>query len=95
MEIPGTERTKIKEINTAAEKYIGLRDARMAMLRKEVEAKAALIDVMERNVERLSRDGNDNLIYRYDDRIVVVADKLQVKIRSAEDEEGGSEDGDE
>ena len=54
-ELPGVERKKIKEIEDAAESYVALRDKRMAILTKEVEAKAALLDTMHKHKLTLYR----------------------------------------
>lgn len=86
IEIPGTERPKIKEIEKAAAKYVELRDQRMAVLKKECAAKESLIQVMNQFAGKIGRDGEDNLIYRFDDQVVTVSDKLQVKVRTAADE---------
>lgn len=90
-EIPGTEAPKIKEIEKAAQKYVDIRDSRMALTTKEVAAKAALIEVMQKHAGEVSRDKDDNLVYRYDDSLVIVSDKLQVKVRTATDETEASE----
>lgn len=84
LEIPGTERPVIKEIDKAADRYVALRDQRIAVLKKELDAKAVLIDAMQRHVTEVGRDGDDNLIYQYGDHVVIVSDRIQVKVKSAE-----------
>lgn len=55
----GMDRSKkVKAVETAAQAYVKIRDERMALTKKEVEAKAVLTDAMEKN----------NLeVYRFDD----------------------------
>lgn len=54
--VPGTELKKIKEVDDAAEGYVDVRDRRMKLTKKEVEAKNALIAVMEKHKLLVYRD---------------------------------------
>lgn len=54
--IPGTEGKKIKALDTAAEKYVELRDARIAAGVKEKEAKTALLTLMKENRLKVYQD---------------------------------------
>ena len=91
-EIAGIERPKIVEIDRAARKYSAAREERMALTIKEVAAKAALIEAMQQHSGEVSRDSEDNLVYRFDDQLVIVSDKLSVKVRT--DTGDGGEDQD-
>ena len=82
--LPGMERKTIKEIEQLADEYAELRDKRMGVLKKEVEAKAKLIDAMKRN---------DQEVYEFeeDGETVTVTlkseEKVKVKRGQHEDEE--------
>jgi hypothetical protein len=83
LRIEGTEETRVKEIDDAAEAYVEARDARMAKTEREVEAKEALIGVMKKH----SRD-----VYRDDDAtppliVTLVPGKDAVKVSEQKDEE--------
>lgn len=85
-ELPGMERKTIKAIESAAEEYAELRDKRMAVLEKEVEAKARLLDVMHKH---------ECTIYKFDDKIVEVLPTEKVKVRKAgskADEDDGEDE---
>ncbi len=83
IELPGVERKKIKEIEDAAESYVALRDKRMALLEKEIESKAVLLDTMHKH--KLT-------VYRLDDgRIVEVLPTEKVKVK-ASPEDGDGDD---
>lgn len=57
-ELVGVEKESVKEIEAAAEAYVDVRDKRMKLTTKEVEAKATLIEVMRRNKRTVYRDDN-------------------------------------
>lgn len=83
LSIAGTEEPTIQEIDTAAEAYIALRNARMKATEHETESKTALIEVMKKH--GLS-------VYRFEDddgeHVVTLADKTNVKVTDVEEEEG-------
>ncbi len=83
LEIPGTERLKIKAIEDAPETYVAIRDKRMKLTEQEVEAKASLIEVMLRHQDKLSLDSDSNYLYRYEDEVVILSEKAGVKVRHA------------
>ncbi len=58
LEIAGTERKTVKEIDAAAEHYVEQRDKRMALSRKEKEAKDLLIGAMKKHNLTVYRDDN-------------------------------------
>lgn len=49
LEIAGTERPKIREVDTAAASYVEVRDQRMKLTEEEKEAKDTLIAVMAKH----------------------------------------------
>lgn len=81
-ELQGMEAPSIGEIDNAGEEYVTHRDARIARLAKEIEAKKKLLDLMEKH--KLT-------VYRFDDMTVEVTPgtkKIKVKrIGESEDEE--------
>lgn len=82
-EIPGMERPKIAAIESAAEKYVDLRDKRMKLLESEIAAKEKLVEAMQKSAEKLSQDGEGNLIYKYDEQVVILAEQVGVKVKHA------------
>lgn len=87
MPIPGTEGPVIKDIEKAAAKYLNARDARMALTKKEVEAKRNLIDTCHAHAQEMETNGEGTRIYRYADMEVVLSGKEDVKVRPAAEEE--------
>lgn len=87
LDIPGTERQTIKEIDDAAEAYVDARDARMKKTEKEHEAKDALIAAMK---------AHNTLVYRDESvdppLVVTLVDKSTVKVTEAPAESVGDED---
>jgi hypothetical protein len=47
--LPGMERKSFPEVDSAAEAYVEVRDKRMKLTEKEVEAKDALLEVMSKH----------------------------------------------
>jgi hypothetical protein len=94
LEISGTERPVIKEIEDAAEAYVRARDKRMKLTGAQCEAKAALLTVVKAHEGELSVDGEGNRVYRYDDYLVTLKSKRNIKVKTAhedEDSEGDDE----
>lgn len=81
MDGPGVEKKQIKEIDTLAEEYVGHRDDRMGILKKEVDSKTRLKGAMEKH----------NLkAYEYDGYTVVIEpgeDEIKVKKKKTAKEE--------
>lgn len=77
------ERPKIKPIEDAAERYVELRDKRMKLLEQECAAKEKLTETMQANAAKLSQDGDGNLIYKYDEQVVIMAEQVGVKVKHA------------
>lgn len=74
MEGPGVAPQVFKDVEAAADKYIDVRDKRMALTTKEVEARAVLAEKMA------SHSLN---IYRFDDhQVEVIPGKLKVKVKN-------------
>jgi len=72
--LPGMERKAIKEIETLADKYAALRDERMEVLSREVEAKTKLIDAMKRNEQEVYQ-------FEEDGETVTVTLKSEEKVK--------------
>jgi len=78
--LPEMDDAAIEEIESVARKYVKLRDARMRILKEEVEQKALLLQVMH----RLKRS-----TYLYDDleiEIVPTSEKLKVRLKKDDEE---------
>lgn len=92
-ELPGTERPTIKEIDKAADHYVSIRDKRMKLTEQEVTAKTNLLQVVLEHEGQLSKNDQGELVYRYDDEIVIVKPgKANVKVKGAHDEDAEDED---
>jgi hypothetical protein len=93
-ELPGTERKVIREIEAAAEKYVIVRDKRMKLTKKEVDAKEELAALMNDHNEELERNEDGDYCYRYVDGetemicILGFAENLKVKKVQAPDPSG-------
>jgi hypothetical protein len=86
----GVERVSIKAIDAAVAKYVNARDARMALTKKEVEAKAVLIKALRDNKAKLGADAEGTIIYRHDELLVTLKHgKDELKVRT--EEENGNE----
>ena len=92
-ELPGTERPSIKEIDKAADHYVSVRDRRMKLTEQEVAAKTQLLQTVLENEKQLSKNDQGEIIYRYDDEIVIVKPgKANVKVKGAHDDEADDDD---
>lgn len=92
-ELDGMERPAIKEIEEAADAYVAVRDKRMALTTKEVAAKTNLMQVMLAHEKDLTKNGDGDLVYRFDDEIVILKPgKANVKVKAAHDDEEDEED---
>jgi hypothetical protein len=87
MKIPGTEQETIKEIDSAAEAYIDVRDKRINLTDRESEAKEALIGVMKKHKVEVYRDENavPPLV------VTLIPGEDKVKVSRAKEEEEGEE----
>lgn len=81
--IPGTERQGNKKVATAAEKYVEIRDERMALTRREVEARDALLSAMrEAGLSTYVDEDADPQL-----EVVIVPGEEKVKVRRLSDED--------
>lgn len=79
---PGVAPVSIPKINKLADIYVQRRDARMELLKKEVEAKEDLILAIHDHIEEIGEDVNGEVVYRYEDTVVILKpgeEKLKVK----------------
>jgi hypothetical protein len=85
-DLPGMERKTIREVNDAAEAYVDVRDERMKLTEKEVEAKQALISAMQKHELSVYRDDSASppLV------VTLVEGKVNVKVALSDD--GGPEE---
>lgn len=85
----GVAPVRIKAVDDAAEEYVKIRDRRMAMTKKEVQAKQTLIDLLHKNAEKIGADDEGVMCYEYDDVVVELKPgKEQLKVRTATNPEG-------
>ena len=69
------------------------RDERMELTKKEVQAKANLIDVVKSHVDAIGKNEKGEVIYTFDDLVVTLTQgKDKVKVRSADSPEDGDEE---
>ena len=93
MDIPGTERPTIKEIEEAAEAYTALREKWQALGEKLTTAKTALIQTVLEHEKELSKDKDGNRVYRYDDMLVILKPgSPKVRVKAVHDETDADED---
>ncbi len=79
---PGVERKKIKPLEDAIDAWNVIKEKRMGLTEKEIEAKAAVRVLMEKHGLEL---------YRYDEGHEVIL-ASNVKVRKVDQEGNGSED---
>jgi hypothetical protein len=85
----GVERVSIKAVDAAVAKYVQARDDRMALTKKEVEAKAVLIGTLRANTDKLGADAEGTIIYRHDDLLVTLKHgKDELKVKTEGDDDG-------
>lgn len=95
IELPGIEGdgvapVRIAKIDYLAESYIKERDKRCKQTPKEIAAKEKLIDALHKHADKLSKDKDGALIYRYDDLLITLKpgkETLKVKSLSADEPE--------
>jgi hypothetical protein len=90
LEIPGTEKPTISDIEDAAEAYVKLRERWQKLGEQLTTAKTALLTVMQKHAKDLSANGDGDRIYTYDDEIVILKpgqDKVKVKHATTAEEE--------
>lgn len=88
----GVAPVRIKPVDDAAEDYVKIRDRRMAMTKKEVQAKQNLIDLLHKNADKIGADDEGIMRYEYDDVVVELSPgKEQLKVRTATNPAGEEE----
>ena len=86
--IPGTNQKAIPEIDRAAEAYVEIRDKRMKLTTKEVEAQATLVAAMQKHTLTAYRcTSTDDPL----DVTMVTVNKAKVRAPKDEDEAEGDE----
>jgi len=96
IEIPGTERPKIKSIDVAANDYVTKRDTRQRATEKEVEAKQKLSDLMHKystgeDAPLKKHPDTGELVYRFGDTEVRLTPKEEVlKVKTIEEEQAAA-----
>lgn len=89
---PGVAPVRIKAVDEAAEEYVKVRDRRMGLTKKEVQAKQNLIDIIHKNAEKIGADDAGIMRYEYDDVVVELSPgKEQLKVRTATNPAGEEE----
>jgi hypothetical protein len=91
-QLPGTEEPSFPDIEEAADQYVSIRDKRMVLTTKEVEAKTKLMDVMRAHQKDLSVTADGDACYRFDNEIVILTEKANVKVKNANDDADEDED---
>jgi hypothetical protein len=85
MKGPGVAPVRIKAV-------VKIRDRRMGLTKKEVQAKQNLIDLLHKNAEKIGADDEGIMRYEYDDVVVELKPgKEQLKVRTASNPEGEEE----
>lgn len=93
LQIEGTEGPKIPEIEEAAEAYTGLRDKWQALGEKLTTAKVALTQTVLDHEKELSKDGDGNRVYRFDDMLVILKPgKPGVKVKAVHEDDDDEDD---
>lgn len=86
----GVERVSIPVIDKLIARYIGARDNRMELTKKEVEAKTKLIEALREHKARLTVDGDGTIIYKHDELVCTLKHgKDELKVKTEVDEENG------
>lgn len=81
---PGVERVSIPEVEKAARIYVTCRDERMELLEEEIEFKKKLREVMHANEDKIGKDRDGSMIYRFGDQLIVLKPgKEDVKVKTA------------
>ncbi len=85
-EIPGTERPKIKELDEVIDRYVKIRDKRMALTEQEVKARQALEkQLAENKLETYVHSDGERYAY-------LKASEVKAKVKLMDSEPDGGED---
>jgi hypothetical protein len=86
----GVAPVNVKAINDALDEYLPLKEKRCTITPKETAAKGKVVDAMHANMDKLSRNGEGAMVYRYEDLLVTLKagkEKLLTKSASEGDDE--------
>lgn len=83
MDGPGVGHKRISEIESAADKVLSLNDKIKRLRETKSEADKVLLSKIQKHRAELGENGNGETVYRYDDLIVIVTEKMQIKIKEA------------
>lgn len=88
----GVAPKRIRAVDEKAEDYVKVRDRRMALTKKEIQAKNELIDILHKNATDIGADDEGIMRYEYDDVVVELSPgKEQLKVRTATNPAGDAE----
>jgi len=83
-DLPGMKPVRITALDEAADNYVKVRDRRMGLTEKEVQAKQNLIDLIHEHADKLQPNDEGVIYYKYDDVVVELKPgKEQLKVRTA------------
>jgi hypothetical protein len=92
-DLPGMKPPRIAALDEAAEEYVKVRDRRMGLTEKEVQAKANLIDLLHKHADKIPPNDEGVMYYKYDDVVVELKPgKEQLKVRTATNPAGEERD---
>lgn len=85
-QIPGTERPKIPELDEVIDRYVKIRDKRMALTEQEVEARQALEkQLAEHKLETYVHSDGERVAY-------LKASEVKAKVKLMDSDPSGGED---
>lgn len=88
MKGPGVEVPEIPELEEASERYVEVRDKRMMLTEKEVQARTVLSEVLTQHRGGLPKDEDGNPFYPYEGkRVILLAGRERVKVKMVDDED--------
>jgi hypothetical protein len=78
--LPAMEDPEIEELERAAEKYVGIRDRRMALTKEETKLSEELLGLMkEHDKTSYVHDG-------FDIKVIVESEKVRVRVKKEEED---------
>ena len=94
VEIPGTERPVIKDLDDAGELYVDLRDKMQSAVKAFKErGKTPLINLMHKYKDKLNTNGEGETVYQYSDMTIILKPAGEVLRVKHVDPEGDVEVG--
>lgn len=84
--LKGMKSENIKEIDTAMEEYVEVRDERMKLTPQEVSARKHLESVMKKHGKKIYKNSDGDLVAK------IVPKEEKAKVKSIEADETGGED---